>query len=125
MRSELTREYFCESAHWLPNVPEGHKCKRMHGHHYVFIVRIGGEVDWKMGWVLDFWELDTIVQPILDQIDHRLLNEIPGLENPTAEIISQWLLARIQQTLPKGRVLSVEVFETPQASAVTYNEEER
>jgi 6-pyruvoyltetrahydropterin/6-carboxytetrahydropterin synthase len=97
----------------------------MHGHHYVFIVRIGGEVDWKMGWVLDFWELDTIVQPILDQIDHRLLNEIPGLENPTAEIISQWLLARIQQTLPKGRVLSVEVFETPQASAVTYNEEER
>lgn len=124
MRTVLTRQFSFESAHFLPNVPDEHKCKRIHGHHYRFCVRIGEHFDWNQGWVLDFWDLDRIVQPLLDQIDHRLLNDIPGLENPTAEIISQWILVRIQRALPRGRVLSVEVFETPDGSATTYNEEE-
>jgi 6-pyruvoyltetrahydropterin/6-carboxytetrahydropterin synthase len=121
VHTEVSREYFFESAHYLPNVPEGHKCKRMHGHHYVFVVRVGDTFDWNMGWILDFWDLDAIIKPLVDQVDHQCLNDIPGLENPTAEIISQWLLVRIQKGLPRGRVLSVEVFETPQASAITYS----
>jgi 6-pyruvoyltetrahydropterin/6-carboxytetrahydropterin synthase len=109
----ITRRYHFESAHYLPNVPEGHKCKRMHGHNYELLVtcdggyyKPGGDV----GWVIDFWDLDKIVQPLIDTIDHRCLNDIEGLENPTAENIAAWFCARLSEF--DIVVKSVDVFET-------------
>ena len=76
-------------------MPEGHKCKNVHGHNYRVEVIISGALDAR-GFVMDFAEIDAEIMPLIRKLDHRLLNEVEGLENPTAEIIASWLLQRIQ-----------------------------
>lgn len=90
----VTRTYLFESAHWLPHVAEDHKCHRLHGHSYLMEVTAGGPVD-DAGFIIDFWDMDKAIQPIIDQIDHRCLNDIPGLQNPTAELIAAWFLDQL------------------------------
>lgn len=80
----ITRTYRFESAHFLPKVPDGHRCGRVHGHNYRVDVSIAGEPD-ECGWVMDFYELDQRVKPLINALDHRCLNDIQGLENPTCE----------------------------------------
>jgi 6-pyruvoyltetrahydropterin/6-carboxytetrahydropterin synthase len=104
----ITRRYHFESGHWLPGVPEEHKCHRLHGHNYVIEITVSGSVDLKTGFIIDFWDLDKIVQPIIDRIDHRVLNDIVGLNNPTAENIAAWFLER----LSSNGVSAVRVYET-------------
>lgn len=78
----------------MPKVPDGHKCKNMHGHNYRIEVVFSGKLD-DRGFVADFSELDAEVVPLLKKVDHRVLNEVEGLENPTAENIAGWFLQRI------------------------------
>lgn len=90
----IGRTYRFESAHHLPNLPDGHKCKNLHGHNYRLEVVVRGSLD-ERGFVKDFAEIDAEVMPLVRQVDHKLLNDIEGMENPTAEIIAAWFLARI------------------------------
>jgi len=90
----IGRSYRFESAHFLPKLPESHRCRRLHGHNYRVDVVFGGALDVR-GFVRDFAEVDAELLPLIAQLDHRLLNEVPGLENPTAEVIAQWLLDRV------------------------------
>ncbi|MEX0777260.1 MAG: 6-carboxytetrahydropterin synthase QueD [Phycisphaeraceae bacterium] len=96
----MTKTFRFEAAHWLPTFPESHKCRRLHGHSFYFDVVIRGEVDQAKGYLQDFGELKQAVQPLMDQLDHRLLNDIAGLENPTAEMLATWLFERIKPNLP-------------------------
>lgn len=107
---ELFKEFGFESAHSLPNVPEGHKCARLHGHSFRIRVTVSGPVGEDTGWVLDFADLKAAVQPTVDALDHRYLNEIEGLENPTSERIAEWIWHRVVADLPG--LTSVEVRET-------------
>ena len=100
MLVELERTIRFEAAHWLPNVPEGHKCLRMHGHSFRVDVAVRGEVDAKVGWFLDYAELDEAFRPIRDRLDHYCLNDIEGLENPTSEILAAWIWERLAPRLP-------------------------
>jgi 6-pyruvoyltetrahydropterin/6-carboxytetrahydropterin synthase len=84
---ELCREYRFEAAHRLPRVPAGHRCARLHGHSYKVEIVIRGPVDAQTGWLIDFYDLDAAVGPIIDALDHRTLNDLPGLENPTCEVL--------------------------------------
>lgn len=90
----IGRSYRFESAHFLPKVPEGHRCRNLHGHNYRVEIVLKGPVDAR-GFVEDFGEIDAEALPLIAQLDHKLLNEVPGLENPTAEIIAQWFLERM------------------------------
>jgi 6-pyruvoyltetrahydropterin/6-carboxytetrahydropterin synthase len=90
----IGRSYRFESAHFLPKVPEGHRCRNLHGHNYRVEIVLSGPVD-ERGFVQDFGEIDAVMTPLLKQVDHKLLNEVPGLENPTAEIIANWFLVRL------------------------------
>ena len=99
MRCELVRDYRFEAAHYLPRVPSDHPCSRIHGHSYRISVTVAGEIDPEMGWLIDFGDVDTYVEPLIRQLDHRLLNEIPGLENPTSELLAVWLWQRLQPDL--------------------------
>ncbi|GIU84144.1 MAG: 6-carboxy-5,6,7,8-tetrahydropterin synthase [Acidimicrobiales bacterium] len=108
--AELFHEFTFESAHRLPNAPEGHKCRRLHGHSWRVVVWLRGEVDAHRGWVVDFGEVAEAVRPIREELDHRYLNEIPGLENPTSEVLARWIWERLAPSLPG--LLAVEVRET-------------
>lgn len=122
MPSSVVRRYHAECAHWLPGVAESHKCHRLHGHNYEFDVEVTGAIDDKSGFILDFADLDDIVNPIIKRIDHRTLNDIHGLENPTAELIGHWFLKHISEALASqprelGHVTRVVVWETKECSA--------
>lgn len=109
----VTRRYTFESAHWLPGVPETHKCHRIHGHNYVMEVTLVGSINQKTGFIIDFWDMDKVIQPLVDTIDHRLLNDINGLQNPTAEYISHWFLKRLEFSFPTISVWNIRIYETP------------
>lgn len=101
MQSTIVHDFVVEAAHFLPNVPEGHKCRRLHGHNYRIELHVTGPVDPVRGWVMDFGELEEAARPLLKQLDHHLLNEVPGLENPTSEVLAGWLLERLSPTVPR------------------------
>lgn len=96
----LRRKFTFEAAHRLPHVPAGHKCARLHGHSFRLVVECEGTIDPRRGWLLDFADIKEAVAPGLDMLDHQYLNEIPGLENPTAENLAAWLWSRIKPRLP-------------------------
>ena len=93
---DLAKTFRFESAHRLPHVPEGHKCGRLHGHSFRFEVVVTGPADAHSGWVLDYGDISDVVRPIVDQLDHRYLNDIPGLEKPTTEVLAQWIFDRVK-----------------------------
>jgi 6-pyruvoyltetrahydropterin/6-carboxytetrahydropterin synthase len=97
---EIFKEFGFEAAHRLPNVPEGHKCARLHGHSFRVEVHVRGAVDPELGWVMDFAEIKAACRPIIDRLDHYYLNEIEGLENPTSEVLARWIWARLKPSLP-------------------------
>ena len=100
MRVTLTHDFELESAHHLPNAPEDHKCRRVHGHNFVIEVHITGEVDPEKGWVVDYADLKEAFDLVHLQLDHRLLNDIEGLENPTSENLARWIWVRLAPKLP-------------------------
>ena len=97
---QIWKEFGFEAAHRLPNVPEGHKCARLHGHSFRVEVHVRGPVDPMLGWVMDFADLKAAWKPLHEALDHRYLNEIPGLENSTSEVLAKWIWARLQPVLP-------------------------
>lgn len=97
---EIFKEFGFEAAHRLPNVAPDHKCARLHGHSFRVVVHVAGPVGDDSGWVLDFADITTAVGPVRDALDHRYLNEIDGLENPTSERIAEWIWARLEPVLP-------------------------
>jgi 6-pyruvoyltetrahydropterin/6-carboxytetrahydropterin synthase len=97
---DIFRVFQVEAAHFLPNVPAGHKCARMHGHSFRIEVHVSGDPGKESGWVMDFAELKTAFQPLFDQIDHHCLNDIEGLENPTSENLARWVWTRLSPDLP-------------------------
>ena len=97
---DIFRVFQVEAAHWLPNVTDGHKCARMHGHSFRIVVHVRGEVGEHSGWVMDFADLKQTFQPLFDQLDHHCLNDIKGLENPTSENLARWVWSRLESELP-------------------------
>jgi 6-pyruvoyltetrahydropterin/6-carboxytetrahydropterin synthase len=116
MQIELHREYRFEAAHRLPRLPAEHKCHRLHGHSFRFEVMLVGDVDEATGFLIDFGDVDAIVEPVRNRLDHYFLNEIPGLENPTSEILARWLWRALAPSLPMLK--SVTVAETCDARCV-------
>lgn len=97
---EIYKEFTVEAAHRLPNVPEGHKCARLHGHSFRIQIHVAGDIDPTLGWVMDFADLKAAFKPIEARLDHHYLNEIPGLENPTSEKLAVWIWNELQPALP-------------------------
>lgn len=105
---DVFRVFQVEAAHFLPNVPAGHKCARMHGHSFRIEIHIRGSVGDTSGWVMDFAELRDAFQPLHDQLDHHCLNDIDGLENPTSENLARWIWTRMAPVLPGLRKVCVQ-----------------
>ena len=88
---DIFKVFTIEAAHRLPNVPEGHKCARLHGHSFRVELHVGGEPGADTGWVMDFADIKAAFRPLYDQLDHHYLNDIEGLENPTSERMAMWI----------------------------------
>ena len=116
MRTRLERTYRFEAAHFLPRVPPGHKCARMHGHSYQIDVAIEGEIGEETGWLMDFSDIDEHVTPLIRRLDHHVLNELEDLANPTSELLAVWLWKRLATTL--SGLVEVVVSETPTSRCV-------
>ena len=115
MRIKLTKTIDFEAAHWLPCFPEGHKCRRMHGHSFKIDVVVEGEVDPAQGYLIDFAQVKAATAPVEARLDHYVLNEIEGLENPTAEMLSKWIWDQLKPSL--SLLACVRVHETCTSSA--------
>jgi 6-pyruvoyltetrahydropterin/6-carboxytetrahydropterin synthase len=97
---EIFKEFTLDSAHYLPRVPESHKCRRIHGHTFRVGIHVSGSLHPELGWVGDFADLETAFAPLHDALDHRLLNDVDGLANPTSERLAEWIWERLAPSLP-------------------------
>jgi len=112
---EIFEEFAFEAAHWLPNVPAGHRCAGLHGHSYRIEIRVSGPVDTRLGWVIDFADIKAAFQPLRQQLDHHCLNDVADLANPTSENLACWIWDRLAGTLP---LMAVQVRETASSGCV-------
>ena len=110
MRMRLVKTFRFEAAHSLPCFPEGHKCRRLHGHSFRFDVCVEGDVDPAKGFLIDYGDIKTVCDPIVRQLDHYHLNDIDGLAISTSEMIAAWLWRRIKPVMPM--LAEVIVYET-------------
>ena len=95
---------------FFPEFPEGHKCRALHGQTYRLRVFIKGSPLADTGWLLDFNWLKKKVTDVLDPVDHHFLNDVPGLENPTCELLAIWMWPRLKDALPD--LARIELYET-------------
>jgi len=118
---EIFKRFTIEAAHLLPNLPETHKCRRLHGHSFRIEVHIAGPVKENEGWVQDFADIGRAFEPLFQQLDHHYLNEITGLENPTSENLAQWIWTRLKPSL--AQLSQVVVRETCTAGCIYRGED--
>ncbi len=112
----LSKDFEFEAAQALPSFPEGHKCRNVHGHSFKVTISVRGPVDEASGIFYDHAAISDAVRPIIRQLDHSYLNDIPGLENPTIELMSRWLWDRLAPKL--AGLYEIVLHETPRARCV-------
>lgn len=117
---EIYKEFSIESAHRLPNLPDDHKCSRLHGHSFHIRICVEGEVNPDTGWIIDFAEIKKAYKPLFDQLDHHYLNEVEGLENPTSENLAKWIWDHLK---PELSLLSKVVIKETCTSGCVYTGE--
>jgi 6-pyruvoyltetrahydropterin/6-carboxytetrahydropterin synthase len=108
---KIVQAFTFEAAHRLPRVPATHRCFRLHGHSYRVELELSGPVDPASGMVIDFFDVEAVFQPLLTRLDHTCLNDLEGLENPTAENIAAWIWNNAKPGL--ALLTRVRVYETP------------
>ena len=113
---KIYKDITFEAAHMLPNVPDDHKCRRLHGHSFKVRITLDGPVDESIGWVEDFADIKKAFDPIYKELDHNYLNDIDGLENPTSENLAKWIWNELIINLPS--LHSVVVKETCNSGCV-------
>ena len=111
----IIKTFSIEAAHRLPNVPEGHKCARLHGHSFRIEIHVEGPIDPHTGWVMDFADIKQAFKPLFERLDHHYLNDIDGLDNPTSENLAIWIWQQLKPVLPL--LATVVVHETCTAAS--------
>lgn len=100
-----------EAAHRLPNVPAGHKCGRMHGHGFRVAVLCDMQPQADAGGAQR--AIEAAWRPLHARLHLTCLNDLPGLGNPTSEVLAQWIWQQLDTALP--RLAGVTVMETDSA----------
>jgi 6-pyruvoyltetrahydropterin/6-carboxytetrahydropterin synthase len=116
---ELTQEFGFDAAHFLGHgtAPEN---RRMHGHSFYAEVTLRGEPNPTTGWLRDLGEVKAVLEAIRDSLDHRILNEVPGLSNPTLENLARYIFSAARAKLPE--VARVKLRRPSYGQSCTYEE---
>jgi len=109
MFATIAKEFTFDAAHFLPKLPADHKCHRMHGHTYRVELVFRGAID-ANGFVLDYAEIAALWAPVHEELDHRVLNEIPGLETPSTEVLAWWIAGELRAK--EARLVAIRVYES-------------
>lgn len=118
----LSKRYGFEAAHCLPKAPDGHKCRNLHGHSFKFDVEVRGQVPDETAWFMDYKDISKVVKPLVEELDHTYLNDIPGLEDGTSEVLARWLWKRLENNI-QG-LHRVTVYETDTSRCDYFGEED-
>ena len=116
MKMELRQQFQIESARYLTGLPPSHPCAQMHGHSFKITLTLVGDVDPVAGWVMDYHEITQAINPLLKQLDHKVLNNVAGLENPTSEMLCLWLYKKIKEKIPQLNKVTVSETATTECS---------
>ncbi len=108
MNFELKHRFFIESARSLPQLPDSHPCSRVHGHSFQITLIFRGPLDPQKGWLIDYNDIEKGFAGVRETLDHRLLNEVPGLENPTSEMVARWVYDRLKKQWPQLHQVAVQ-----------------
>ena len=119
---EIFKVFHFDAAPSLPRVPEGHKCAKMHGHSFRVEIHLRGKAGSDSGWVTDFADIAAAFEPILEQLDHKNLNAVEGLENPTSENLCRWIWLRLKPVLPQ--LSRIVLQESPESGCIYEGEDE-
>lgn len=112
MKVAICKRFDFDAAHLLPNVPAGHKCGHLHGHTYVVELVLEGELDPRAGWFCDYAEIGAAWAPLHAALDHKYLNDIPGLDNPTTEVLAPWIARKLGDAGAMRFLRRVRVYES-------------
>ena len=97
---EIEKDFQFEAAHYFGHDDANDLFKKVHGHSFAGTVRIEGAAQEEKGWIRDLWKIDQIVKEVVGPLDHSLLNEVDGLEQPALEQIAKWIFDRLEPRLP-------------------------
>jgi 6-pyruvoyltetrahydropterin/6-carboxytetrahydropterin synthase len=117
----LEKSFGFEAAHRLPKAPEGHKCRNLHGHSFKFEIEVKGQVKDEEAWFMDFKDISKVGKPLAEELDHTYLNDIPGLEDGTSEVMAKWIWKRLESKI-KG-LYRITVQETENSFCHYFGEE--
>ena len=98
---KIYRTYTIHSARYIPTLPDSHPCSKMHGHTFKITIELDGPINESTGFVIDFYDLDIIVnRKIIKCLDHKVLNDIDALKNPSSEHLAIWIWKHLISSLP-------------------------
>lgn len=116
MKFQLKQHFHIEAARFLPHLPPTHPCSRTHGHSFKITLVVEGGVQEPVGWVMDYHEIEQKFSIVHKSLDHRLLNEVEGLVNPTSEYLAVWIYEQTKKLIPQLK--QVVVSETTNTECV-------
>ncbi len=112
----IWKEQRFESALRLVQAPAGDIRRRLHGHSYRIRLHLTAPLDELMGWTVDYGDVKECFQPLYRQLDHHLLNELPGLDDADAANLVRWIRERMTDRLPQ--LERIDLLETPGCGTV-------
>lgn len=99
----ISKSFKFDAAHLIPTMPDGHMCRGLHGHTYQadLILRwFDNQFPWMRGFAVDYGEIDLMWKAEVGHLlDHKYLNDVPGLEVPTTEVLAKWIFDRCDRVL--------------------------
>ena len=110
------KNFNIESARSLPNVPKTHPCYNVHGHSFKIKISVKQKIDKTTGFIIDFQEIEDAFHPIMEILDHKYLNDIEDLNNPTSENICIWIWKKLKPSLPN--IYEIEIKETDSTGCI-------
>jgi 6-pyruvoyltetrahydropterin/6-carboxytetrahydropterin synthase len=101
------------------------KCENLHGHNWKIDIYLQGESLNKEGMLIDFHDIKDVADRVLDEFDHKYLNELDYFKNinPTSENIAKYLFQRLADEFKKHAVcvVKVSIWESDDACASYFN----